>query len=178
MSHSYWPPFIKSFLQSSDLFLKQWSLVNLLPLKRFFCPYNKKIRHMSNSRQIRNSPLDWKLPLWMGMRVIGASDVFFIAIVCFVNLNHILLHVRTLFFGFTHCDEWLKEFGLCAPVKQEVMAGQFQATWCAKKCKYEWKYPSERQCFTLKAANNCGQRVLENIYFIMWFSPTFNRLCL
>ncbi len=117
-------PFIKLFLQSSDLFLKQWSLVNLLPLKRFFCPYNKKIDTCPIPGRFV-PPTRLEIALWMGMRVIGASDVFFIAIVCFVNLNHILLHVRTLFFGFTHCDEWLKEFGLCAPVKQEVMDGQF-----------------------------------------------------
>jgi len=38
---------------------------------------------------------------------------FLAATFYFVKFNNLLLHVRTILFGFTHCDEWLWEFGLC-----------------------------------------------------------------
>ncbi len=49
-----------------------------------------------------------------------------------MKLNYLLLHIRNIFFGFSHCDGRLREFGLCVPhiynpVEQEVMAGQFHA---------------------------------------------------
>ncbi len=55
------------------------------------------------------------------------------------------------FLFFSHCDGWLREFGLCVPhiynpVEQKVMAGQFHAPshpGVLKKCKYEWEYTSE-----------------------------------
>ncbi len=69
----------------------------------------------------------------------------------FVMLNNLVLHNRTIFLGFTPCDGWLREFGLCVPhiynpVEQEVMAGQFHAPshpGVLKKCKHEWEYTSE-----------------------------------
>ncbi len=47
-----------------------------------------------------------------------------------MKLNNLVLHIRTIFIGFSHCDGRLREFGLCVPhiynpVEQEVMAGQF-----------------------------------------------------
>ncbi len=44
----------------------------------------------------------------------------------FVKLNKLVLHIRTIFFGFTPCDGCLREFVRCSsynPVEQEVMAG-------------------------------------------------------
>ncbi len=45
-----------------------------------------------------------------------------------MKLNNLVLHIRTIFFGFSH----LREFDLCVPhiynpVEQKVMAGQFHA---------------------------------------------------
>ncbi len=62
---------------------------------------------------------------------------------CFVKLNNLVLYIITIFFGFTRCYRWLREFGLCIPyiynpVEQEVMTGQFQSPWCSIKFKYEW----------------------------------------
>ncbi len=47
-------------------------------------------------------------------------------------LNNLVLHIRTIFLGFTHCDGQLRGFGLCVPhiynhVEQEVMAERFHA---------------------------------------------------
>ncbi len=69
----------------------------------------------------------------------------------FVKLNNLVLHIRNIFFGFSHCDGWLREFGLCVPhiynpVEQEFMAGQFHDPshpGVLKKIKYEWEYTSE-----------------------------------
>ncbi len=57
---------------------------------------------------------------------------FLTATFYFVKLNNLVLHIRTIFFGFTPCDGLLREFGLFVshiynPVGQEVMAGQFHA---------------------------------------------------
>ncbi len=48
----------------------------------------------------------------------------------FVQLNNLVLHIRTTFFGLTPCDGRIWEFGLCSPhiynpAEQEVMARQF-----------------------------------------------------
>ncbi len=55
---------------------------------------------------------------------------FLTATFYFVKLNNLVLYIRTVLFGFTPCDGWLREFGLCVPhiynhVEQEVMAVQF-----------------------------------------------------
>ncbi len=66
-----------------------------------------------------------------------------------VTFYFVKLNIRTIFFGFTHCDGWLREFDLfCSfynPVEQEVMAGQFHAPNHSGMlniyiCKYEWEY--------------------------------------
>ncbi len=100
-----------------------------------------------------------------------------------MKLNNLVLHIRNIFFVFSHCDGWLREFGLCVPhiynpVEQKVMAGQFHApshpgVLKKKICmgKYFRYILLIRIC---RGANNCGQHSLEkNIYFIMRFSPHF-----
>ncbi len=32
-----------------------------------------------------------------------------------ILLSYLLLHIRNIFFGFSDCDGWLKEFGICFP---------------------------------------------------------------
>ncbi len=86
---------------------------------------------------------------------------------CFVKLNNLVLYIRTIFFGLTHCDRWLREFGLCIPyiynpVEQEVMTGQFQSPWCAIKCKYEWINFRDILLIRIsRGANNGSQHALE-----------------
>ncbi len=66
-------------------------------------------------------------------------------------LNNLVLYIRNIFLGFTPCDGWLREFGLCVPhiynpVEQEVMAEQFHVhnhPGVLKKIKYESEYTSE-----------------------------------
>ncbi len=95
--------------------------------------------------------------------------------------NYLLLHIRNILFVFSHCDGWLREFGLCVPhiynpVEQEVMAGQFHAPshpGVLKKIKWMGIYFRDILLISIsRGANNCGQHALEkNIYFIMRFSP-------
>ncbi len=40
---------------------------------------------------------------------------FLTATFYFVMLNKYVLHIRTIFLSFTHCDGWLREFGPCVP---------------------------------------------------------------
>ncbi len=98
-------------------------------------------------------------------------------------LNNLVLHIRNIFFVFSHCDGWLREFDLVFLIfiilwnrKSWLDNFMLLVTWCAKKIKYEWEYTSEifySQEF-LGVANNCGQHSLEkNSYFIMRFSPHF-----
>ncbi len=55
---------------------------------------------------------------------------FLMATFYLLLLNNLVLHIITIFLGFTPCDGWLREFGICVPhiynpVKQEVLAGQW-----------------------------------------------------
>ncbi len=66
-------------------------------------------------------------------------------------LNNLVLHIRTIFLRFTHCDGGLREIFLSVPhiynpVEQEVVAGQFYASshpGVLIILKYEWEYTSE-----------------------------------
>ncbi len=76
----------------------------------------------------------WNLLIITLMVEMGISTAlaFLAATFYFVKLNNLVLHIRTIFLGFTPCDGWLREFDLCVPriynpVEQEVMAGQFHA---------------------------------------------------
>jgi len=42
--------------------------------------------------------------MMMEMGIFNALAIFFTATFYFVKLNNLLLHIRTMFFGFTHCD--------------------------------------------------------------------------
>ncbi len=96
-------------------------------------------------------------------------------------LNNLVLHIRNIFFGFSHCDGWLREFGLCVPhiynpVEQKVMAGQFHAPSHPGVLKISMGiYFRDILLIRIsRGANNCGQHSLEkNSYFIMRFSPHF-----
>ncbi len=100
-----------------------------------------------------------------------------------MKLNYLLLHIRNIFFGFSHCDGWLREFGLCVPhiynpVEQEVMAGQFHAPshpGVLNNLNVNGIYFRDILLTRIsRGANNCGQHPLEkNSYFIMRFSPHF-----
>ncbi len=63
----------------------------------------------------------------MEMGIFTALALFLKPLHSFVKLNYLLLHIRNIFFGFSRCDGWLREFGLCFSsyiyVKQEAMAG-------------------------------------------------------
>ncbi len=115
--------------------LQLWSLKCLWPLNS--PPHHAlgRYRHTSSSRQIRN------IFYWLeilnycpdgGNGIFHCSSSFLKAtsLICEAQLS--LLHIRNIFFVFSHCDGWLREFGLCVPhiynpVEQEVMAGQFHA---------------------------------------------------
>ncbi len=100
-----------------------------------------------------------------------------------MKLNYLLLHIRNILFVFSHCDGWLREFGLCVPhiynpVEQEVMAGQFHAPshpGVLKNLNTNGIYFRDILLTRIsRGANNCGQHSLEkNSYFIMRFSPHF-----
>ncbi len=100
-----------------------------------------------------------------------------------MKLNNLVLHIKAIFLGFTPCDGWLKEFGLCVPyiynpVEQEVMAGLFHApSHPGVLIFFIWMGKYFRDILLRRisrGANNCGQHSLEkNIYFIMRFSPHF-----
>ncbi len=74
--------------------------------------------HTCSSRQFCNI-LHWLEILnyctdgWNGNFL--SSSSFLKATSLIVKLNYILLHIRNIFFGFSHCDGWLREFGLCSP---------------------------------------------------------------
>ncbi len=77
-----------------------------------------RYRHMSSSRQIHN------IFCWLenlnycpdgGNGNFHCSSSFLKATSLIVKLNYLLLHIRNIFFGFSHCDGWLREFGLCFP---------------------------------------------------------------
>ncbi len=88
-----------------------------------------RYRHTSSSRQIRN------ILCWLEILNYcpdGGNGNFHCSSSFLVKHNYLLLHIRNILFGFSHCDGWLREFGLCVPhiynpVEQEVMAGQFHA---------------------------------------------------
>ncbi len=89
-------------------------------------------RHMSSSRQFRYI-LCW-LEIFnycpdSGNGNFHCSSSFLKAtsLICEAQ-SETHLHIRNVFFVFSHCHEWLREFGLCFPpiyisVKQEDMAG-------------------------------------------------------
>ncbi len=56
------------------------------------------------------SLVDWNLLIITLVVELGISNAFY-----FVKLNHLVLHIRTVFLGFTPCDGWLGEFGICVP---------------------------------------------------------------
>ncbi len=94
-----------------------------------------RYRHTSSFRQIFNI-FSWLEPLNYcpdgGNGDFQCFNYFLTATFYFVKLNNLVLHIRTIFLGFSHCDGWLREFGLCVPhiynpVEQKVMAGQFHA---------------------------------------------------
>ncbi len=113
-----------------------------------------RYRHTSSSRQIFNI-FSWLEPLNYypdgGNGDFKCFNLFSYNHFLFCEAQQSVLHIRNIFFGFSHCDGWLREFDLCVPhiynpVEQKVMAGQFHAPshpWCAKKFKYEWEYTSE-----------------------------------
>ncbi len=60
--------------------------------------------------------VDWKFlitALMLEMEIFTALALFLKPLHWFVKLNYLLLHIRNIFFGFSHCDGWLREFGLC-----------------------------------------------------------------
>ncbi len=95
-----------------------------------------RYRHTSSFRQIFNI-FSWLEILYYypdgGNGDFQCFNSFLTATFYFVMLNNLVLHFRNIFFGFSHCDGWLREFGLWVPhiynhVEQEVMAGQFHAS--------------------------------------------------
>ncbi len=95
---------------------------------------------------------------------------------CFVKLKNLVLYIRTIFFGFTHCDRWLREFGLIFIIlwNRKSWLDNFSHPWCAIKCKYEWINFRDILLIS-RGANNGSQNALEkkNIHFILWVSHHF-----
>ncbi len=140
---------------------------------------------MSSFRQIFNI-FSWLEPLNYypdgGNGDFQCFNSFLTATFYFVMLNNLVLHIRNIFFVFSHCDGWLREFDLCVPhiynpVEQKVMAGQFHAPSHPGVLKNVNMNGNIRDILLIRisrGANNCGQHSLEkNIYFIMRFSPHF-----
>ncbi len=97
--------------------LQLWSLESLWPLKPSSSPL-RQYRHISSSEHICN------ILFWLeilnycpdgGNWNFQCFRYFLTATFYFVKLNNLFLHIRTIFFGFTHCDGYLREFGLCFP---------------------------------------------------------------
>ncbi len=115
--------------------LQLWSLESLWPLKLSSQRALGRYRHTSSFRQIYNI-FSWLEPLNYypdgGNGDFQCFNSFLKATFYFVMLNNLVLHIRNIFFVFSHCDGWLREFDLCVPhiynpVEQKVMAGQFHA---------------------------------------------------
>ncbi len=88
---------------------------------------------------------------------------------------------QNIFFGFSHCDGWLREFGLCFPSylyfcetgSHGWIISCSQFPWSAKL--WIWMGIYFRDILLIRISrgtNNCVQRVVvKNIYFIMRFPP-------
>ncbi len=79
-----------------------------------------------NTRPLPGSFIDWKfliVALMVEMGMFPALALFLKSFHSFVKLNCLLLHIRNIFFGFCHCDGWLREFTIYIYVKREAMAG-------------------------------------------------------
>ncbi len=94
-----------------------------------------RYRHPSSSSQVCNI-FSWLETLMYcpdgGNGDLQCFNSFLTATFYVVMLNNLVLHIRTIFLGFTPCDGWLREFSLYVPhiynpVDQEVMAGQLHA---------------------------------------------------
>ncbi len=97
------------------------------------------------------------------MGIFTALALFLKPLHLFVKLSYILLHIRNIFFGFSHCDGWLREFGLSPP--QEAIADNFMfiiTLECSKL--WIWMGINFRDILLIRisrGANNCVQRVFE-----------------
>ncbi len=103
----------------------------------------------------------------------------------FVKLNYLLLHIRNILFVFSHCDGWLREFGLGFPSYLYFCGtgshGNFMFIITLECSKLGiWMGIHFRDILLIRisrGANNCVQCVFEkNIYFIMIFPPQLNFL--
>ncbi len=62
--------------------------------------------------------VDWKfliIALMVEMGIFTTLALFLKPLNSFVKLNYLLIYIRNIFFGFSHCNGWLREFGLCFP---------------------------------------------------------------
>ncbi len=125
---------------------------------------------MSSSRQICNI-IGWLEPHIYcpdgGNGDLQCFSSFLTATFYFAKLDNLVLHIRTIFFGFTPCDGLLREFGVCVPhiyipVGQEVIARQSHAP----SHSYIWKRINILPIRISRGANNCAY----TCYFIMIFS--------
>ncbi len=104
-----------------------------------------------------------------------------------MKLNYLLLHIRNIFLVFSHCDGWLREFGLCFPSylyfcetgKQWLNNFMFIITL---ECSKLWIWMEIYFGVILpiriyRGANNCVQRVFEKKHaFHNDISPYFKFL--
>jgi len=113
-------------------------------------------RHTSSSRQICNifgwlKPLNYCPDCRNGNFLCFSS--FFTATFYFVKLNNIVLHIRTIFLGFTPCDGLLREF--IKNWNRNILQRYFTQSFLG---------------VAIMAAN---MRRRKKTYFIMWVSPHF-----
>ncbi len=96
--------------------LHLWSLESLWPSKSPLHCALGRYRHASSSRKICNI-FSWLEPLYYcpdgGNRDFQCFRSFLTP--CFVILNNLVLHIRTIFLVFSPGDGWLRVFGHCVP---------------------------------------------------------------
>lgn len=94
-----------------------------------FCLGIKTVQTRPLSGWCLTSPFDWNILIIAQMVEMGmycVLAIFYCHFVFFVNLNNLLLHIGTMFFGLIHCDGWKTEFGLC--VSSNVDGCNFEQT--------------------------------------------------
>ncbi len=108
------------------------------------------------------------------MGILTALALFLKPLHSFVKLNYLLLHIRNTFFVFSHCDGWLREFGLCFPYYLYVM---FIITL---ECSKLWIWMGIYFRDILLIRISMGAKIVSNVYLRKTFhngiSPNFKFL--
>ncbi len=158
-----------------------WKLICIV--NPFDLLIKKRYRHVSSSRQFRIILCLLEIINYCpdgGNVNFTAPALFLKPLHYFVKLNYLLLHIRNIFFVFSHCDGWLREliwalfsllFIFLWNKKPWLDNFMFIITLECSQWRI-WMGIYFRQILLIRisrGANNCVQHVFEkNIYFIIF----------